>query len=427
MNINKPVILCVDDERFVLDSINKQLQRHFKDLYEYEFAESAEEALEIIAELVQKGNNIIMVITDQIMPGMCGDELLAKIYQLYPSFVTILLTGQASIDSAINAINNANLYRYITKPWEENDLLLTIEQGIQKHHLSELTAKQLKQFSKFVPNQFLEQLSKKNMLDIQLGDSIKKEMTILFSDIHAFTTMAEFLPPEDCYLMINSYLQSVEPAISQNLGFIDKYIGDAVMALFEKPENGLAAAINMQQQLVTYNKNRMHLPPIEVSIGLHTGEVMLGIVGVPERLQGTVIADTVNLTSRIQGLTLLYGSAVIVSQDLISKLSNKEQYTFRFLGKFKLKGKNKEVSVYDVLDAENENVKALRLKTYADFQSGLELYFQRKFAEAAVKFYAVHEVDLEDKAAIYYLKKVSTYLCQQVPEDWNGCEIIETK
>lgn len=424
---NKPVIICVDDERFVLDSINKQLHRHFKDLYEYEFAESAEEALEIIDELVKSGTNVVMVITDQIMPGMCGDEFLSTVFRLYPSLVTILLTGQASVSSAINAINNANLYRYITKPWEENDLLLTIDQGMQKYFLSELSHQQLKQFSKFVPNQFLEQLSKRDMLDIQLGDSIKKEMTILFSDIHGFTTLAEFLTPEECYLLINSYLQYIEPAISKNHGFIDKYMGDAILALFDKPDHALLAAIHMQQNLANYNKNCAGLSPLEVSIGLHTGEVMLGIVGVPGRLQGTVISDAVNLASRIQGLTVLYGSAVIVSQDLIDKLSNKEQYTFRFLGKFKLKGKNREVPVYDVLDAENENIKAVRLKTYADFQAGLDLYFQRKFAEAAVKFYTVHQIDQEDKAALYYLKKVSTYLYQPVPEDWNGCEVVGSK
>lgn len=120
-SFKKPVIICVDDEKIILDSLNRQLQRHFGDQYEYEFCESADEALELINQLNAEGYSVIMVISDQIMPGMSGDQFLVEVQESHPKIIKILLTGQASLESAIRAINKANLYRYITKPWSESD------------------------------------------------------------------------------------------------------------------------------------------------------------------------------------------------------------------------------------------------------------------------------------------------------------------
>lgn len=135
MEIKKQVIIGVDDEQMILNSLSTQLNRSFGDKYEYEFAESAEEALELIEELIEDGYEVIMIITDQIMPGKMGDEFLVEIHHKYPWIVKLLLTGQAGLESAINAINNANLFRYVTKPWDENDLLLSVDKGLQQYHL----------------------------------------------------------------------------------------------------------------------------------------------------------------------------------------------------------------------------------------------------------------------------------------------------
>lgn len=133
----KPFILCVDDEKIILNSLNKQLTRQFSDIYELEFAESGKEGLEIIEELTEDGDSLAMVISDMLMPAMDGDEFLAKVHQSYPNPMKILLTGQAELDSATNGINNAHLFRVIIKPWEEQDLLLTIEKGLQQYNLKE--------------------------------------------------------------------------------------------------------------------------------------------------------------------------------------------------------------------------------------------------------------------------------------------------
>ena len=106
----KPFILCVDDEKMVLDSLNSQLQKKFGDKYNYEFAESAEEALELIHSLEEEGYPVVIVISDQIMPGLTGDKFLTMIHKEHPQQIKVLLTGQASLESAISAVNNANLY-----------------------------------------------------------------------------------------------------------------------------------------------------------------------------------------------------------------------------------------------------------------------------------------------------------------------------
>ena len=125
----KPVIICVDDEKIVLDSLRYQLPKVFGDQYDLEYAESGEEALEIVDELLEDDVEIPLVISDQIMPGMKGDELLITLANLCPSSKKILLTGQASIEDVGNAVNKAKLYRYISKPWDETDLSLTIKEA----------------------------------------------------------------------------------------------------------------------------------------------------------------------------------------------------------------------------------------------------------------------------------------------------------
>ncbi len=131
--MNKAVILCVDDESIILDALNEQLRRNLQDKYDIEVAESGDEALEVYEELIEDNIQVPVVISDYIMPGMKGDELLEKIHQSNPETLTILLTGQANIEGVGNAINRAGLYRFITKPWDQHDLALTIVEAIKSY------------------------------------------------------------------------------------------------------------------------------------------------------------------------------------------------------------------------------------------------------------------------------------------------------
>ena len=157
--MSRPVILCVDDEKIVLDSLKSQLKENMKVSKEFdiEIAESADEALEILDELLEEGTKIPVVISDHIMPGMKGDELLINIKKITPSTLKILLTGQADADAVGNAVNNAELYRYIAKPWDSTDLILTATEAYKSFFQSQKLEEQNIQLKKLV--QELEQLN----------------------------------------------------------------------------------------------------------------------------------------------------------------------------------------------------------------------------------------------------------------------------
>lgn len=149
------VILCVDDEATILESIKEQLRRNLKDDYEIETAESGEEALEIIEEFKEDSMEVALIISDQIMPRMKGDELLIDVHAHYPKILTVMLTGQANAQAVGNAVNSANLYRYIPKPWDETDLILTVKEALRSYRQQRQLTKQNQELKKL--NSFLEQ------------------------------------------------------------------------------------------------------------------------------------------------------------------------------------------------------------------------------------------------------------------------------
>ena len=126
------VILCVDDESIILNSLEMQLKDQFGDTYIYEFAESAEEALEIMEEFAEEGLELLVIVSDWLMPGLKGDEFLIKVHKKFPKIVKVLLTGQADEDAIKRVKNEANLHRCIHKPWDADELIDTIKTGLEK-------------------------------------------------------------------------------------------------------------------------------------------------------------------------------------------------------------------------------------------------------------------------------------------------------
>lgn len=151
--------------------------------------------------------------------------------------------------------------------------------------------------------------SEKDIKDVELGDQIQKQMTVFFSDIRSFTELSESMSPMENFNFINSYLKRINPIIRKHNGFIDKFIGDAVMAIFpESPEDAISAAIEIQLEVRKYNSHRHNngYRPIQIGIGINTGSLMMGTVGDSNRMDTTVIGDTVNLASRLESLTKQY-------------------------------------------------------------------------------------------------------------------------
>lgn len=262
--------------------------------------------------------------------------------------------------------------------------------------------------TRFVPKEFLAILDKENAAELQLGDHVKKDMTIFFSDIRSFTTLSEGLTPEENFKFINSYLARVVPVVTEYGGFVDKYIGDAIMALFPHEGGADAAvrsAIEMQKRIVEYNGHRANCGyrPLSMGIGLHTGTLMLGVVGIEDRMQSTVISDAVNLASRLESITKVFNVSLAISEETFKNLADPGAYKYRFIGKVRVKGKYDPVSVFEIFDGINEELFERKMKANRFFEQGMLAYYQKDFRGAMFYFRKVIEVLPEDGAATFYL------------------------
>jgi class 3 adenylate cyclase len=261
---------------------------------------------------------------------------------------------------------------------------------------------------RFVPKEFLEYLHKEDLADLRLGDHAKKEMTIFFSDIRGFTELSERLTVEENFAFINSYLARVVPIIKENGGFVDKYIGDGIMALFpgpKGPDEAIRSAIAMQVKMVEYNHHRakMGYSPISMGVGVHTGDLMLGVVGVEERMENTVISDAVNLSSRLQSITKAFNIGLAISEQAFKELEDPGSYKYRFIGKVKVKGKAEPISVFEIFDGIASDLFERKMKANTFFEQGMLSYYQKDFSGATDFFNHVLEIIPEDGAASFYL------------------------
>jgi class 3 adenylate cyclase len=263
-------------------------------------------------------------------------------------------------------------------------------------------------YSRFVPKEFLSFLEKQNITDVMLGDQVQKDMTILFSDIRSFTSLSENMSPEENFNFINEYLRLMNPIIRKHNGFIDKYIGDAIMALFPvSSDDAVRAGIEMINSLKQFNtdRNSKGKMPINIGIGIHTGSLMLGTVGDSERMEGTVISDAVNFASRVEGLTKIYGCSIVASEKTLVSLDNPEEYNFRFLGKVEVKGKKDPAPIFEIFDPDEEEIKRKKIETKIHFELAINAFFKGEKDQSMVLFEEIFKKNPYDKAAFHYIQK----------------------
>jgi PAS domain S-box-containing protein len=263
-------------------------------------------------------------------------------------------------------------------------------------------------YQRFVPRQFLQLLNKDSIIDVQLGDQVRKEMSVLFADIRNFTHLSERMTPEDNFKFINSYLSCMEPAISKNNGFIDKYIGDAIMALFSGvADDAVKAAIEMLQTLADYNQHcaQTGYKTIQIGIGINTGSLMLGTVGGKNRMDGTVISDAVNLASRLEELTKDYCVSLLISHHTFERLSNPADYAIRMIDQVQVRGKAELVTVYEIFDTDLPEVREGKFATAEVFTEALSLYTCNHFRKAAQRFRYCLGQNPSDRVAQLYLER----------------------
>ena len=247
-------------------------------------------------------------------------------------------------------------------------------------------------YYKFVPEKFRELLGKENFTDLALGDAKSCELTVLFTDIRGFSINSEMMTAKENFAFANIIYGKMGPIVRKNNGFVDKYIGDAVMGLFENADDAVRCGIEMYKSIVLDPKTaeELNVSDINIGIGIHTGMAMVGIVGESERLSGTGISETVNMSSRLESLTKQYKTAMLISKSTVDRMKDPDSLNLRYLGIVQVAGVNEVEALYEVLDCLDENNKAKRSANNIELREAIRLFSlgRRKEAENSLQLLA---------------------------------------
>ncbi len=325
MEDQKLKVLYVDDEENNLISFRASFRRN----YNVFTAISAQEGINIL-----RAEKIPIVITDQRMPEMTGVQFLEKIRSEFPDTVRMILTGFSDIEAIIQAINTGSIFRYITKPWDENELRMTIDNALNvyalqeknKFLIAELSQRVKEQentltlFKKYVPESIVEKSLKADNSAIFEGEL--REVSVMFCDIRNFTEMSADKDPKEVVKFLNEFYTVMTKSITEHNGFVNQFIGDEIFATFGAPltypenhSNAVYCSIEMIARLQILNEKYFKIMnrSIEVGIGINTGNVIAGNLGTVDRLEYSITGDTVNTGKRIESLTTNSPNTILIN------------------------------------------------------------------------------------------------------------------
>ena len=401
-------LLVVDDE-----PINqKVLRNQLSSLYKITSAMNGEEAL----QLLEREEKFDLVLLDVMMPRMSGYEVCQRIRQKYlPNELPIIMvTAKNQIMDLVEGLETgAN--DYVTKPFSKDEFLARIRTHLDLHRINQVT-------NRFVPTDFIRSLGKKRLTELRLGDQVEHEVTVFFSDIRSYTSISENMSPAENFSFVNAYVGEMGPIIRARQGFVHQYLGDGIMAIFKQgPDAALRAAIEMQEKLEESDHQ------IKVGMGLHTGKLIMGIIGDDHRMDPATISDTVNTAARMEGLTKVFGSSILLSESTYRLLSNPTSFNLRFLGKVQVKGKEQALGIYECLDGLAPERRRLALQTKEIFSRALEAFYRKDFVGASASFKKVLAENPDDIAAARFLARSARYMVDGVAEGWTGVEMMQEK
>lgn len=460
--------LVVDDSRTVRVRVRKLLEAADGASFDVLEASDGGEALKLLEKIaLDRLPDVILL--DRNMPHVSGDACIRilKSDPVWQNIPVIFLTAQADKAEVVNGLSLLGCDDYLPKPFDSGEMLARVKALVrakkaedenraltrnlekaleaQRKAYAELkTAKiQLAEtqavavmtrvFEKFVPKQFLERIAFEGLENVRPGNVQASRITTLFSDLRSFTTISEGLTPQELFNFLNDYLAQMQGPIDQYGGFVDKFIGDAIMALFDadgpaQAEAAVKSAIGMQLRLVEWNAERKGPPhqPVACGVGIHTGDVMLGTLGSTTRIDSTVIGDAVNLASRLEGLTKHYGARIIVSEDTWAQL-DKAVFEARELDFVSVKGRHAPVGIYEIYqDLQGEALERAR-RLAEKFAAGLVLYRKRSWRDAREAFQACLETANGDVASSMFIDRCNYYAEAPPPADWDGSFAMKSK
>jgi signal transduction histidine kinase/class 3 adenylate cyclase/ligand-binding sensor domain-containing protein/FixJ family two-component response regulator len=410
-------ILVVDDEPVNLKVLKNHLEREG---YQVTLAHDGQEALSLLSD----GHQFHLVLLDVMMPRISGYEVCQKIRERYLSteLPVIMVTAKNQVNDLVEGFD-IGTNDYIVKPFSRDELLARVKAQLENFGIHEAT-------NRFVPHEFIHSLGRQTIMDLQRGDMVEQNVHVMFSDIRDYTTLAEDMSPKENFQFVNNLAGRVGPIVKSNHGMINQYLGDTIMMLFmKKADDGLQAGIDILRLIRQYNQERKSKTrkPIRIGLGLHSGPLMMGIIGDSMRTDAAVISDTVNTASRMEGLTKYYNVNFILSADTVQKLSDHDRFNLRYLGKVQAKGKLHTLDIYECFDGDSDEQIILKKSSAASFHAGMEAYFAKDMNAARRLFDQVYQVNPEDTTVLGFLHRIHNHLIQGLPAEWNGVEVMLNK
>jgi adenylate cyclase len=289
---------------------------------------------------------------------------------------------------------------------------------------------------RYMTQELAEQLLQHSDL-IRLGGD-RKHVTVLFSDIRSYTTLTENMEPEDVVKMLNEYFEAMVEAVFNHKGTLDKYIGDAIMAVFGSPlaiEDhawcAVQSAVEMRHRLEDFNALRRAagLPEFQIGMGINSDEVLTGNIGSSKRMEFTAIGDGINLGSRLEGVSKVYGCDIIISEETYRLCDGR--LVCRELDTIRVKGKSAPVGIYELVEVAEgpfaRPVSETKCEQIEHYRAGRALYAQREFTKAQRAFERALELTPGDKASELHIERCKQFIAEAPPTSWSGVWVLKEK
>ena len=346
-------VVIVDDEALITDNLRDLLE--LESDFEVVTFNDPNKAVEYLRE----NQDVGVVVSDFMMPGMNGLEFLTAASGVIPQASLIMLTGYADKENVIKAINTINLFQYLEKPWDNDNFMLLIKRAAERTDLigklqgkiAELESmdKMKAVFGRVVPEDVMHAYLQDNM---DFGGKVQ-DVSVLLCDIRNFTKLSSELGPESTCNVLNVYFEAVVDAVTEHGGIVDKFMGDAVLSLFGAPagpekyaEAALAAGKDIQARLQKLNETAFKDNPLKISMGITTGSAVVGLLGSEKKQEYTAIGDVVNLVARLQDLSKIFANKILCDESTYLAQNESGRDKLNQVSEIELKGFDKPIMVY---------------------------------------------------------------------------------
>lgn len=268
------------------------------------------------------------------------------------------------------------------------------------------------EYQKFLPKEYLKYFGKTKLEDVKVGDSVQVKLCTMFCDLRSSYFSSETLSLADNFLLIKEFVDEVTKLVHTHKGFVDKYMGDGVLAVFDSEDDALKSANEIAKHIDYKNIVSVGKEAINYGISLNSGMCVVGVVGEEKQKQFVVVSDVVNLCSRVENLNKIFHTRVLMTKQFMSNL--KDAYNFKYVGTIEFDDTTSKVPIFESLDAYEDSKRLLLQKTVGDFESGVRLYEQGELEKAKQYFVGCIKINQNDALSKLYLSKTQQEMASKL-------------